>query len=160
MENLLSAQEEQVLGCIQKYWDQNKEKISISNLEEVLKKDNKIDFKYERLRQIIESLWGKGELLIDVKGNERLIRPNHVSINSRSHPITYKNFTVIDEQTGLPTQRIWFSVYEKNKKRYVVISESRYNGGWKTTSNIIVPPEATDDFINMLDFTKKTVKNN
>jgi len=161
MENLLSLHEESILSRIQSHWDEKKEKLSIRELEKLLNEESETKLSYETLRQIIESLWEKGEILIDVKGNERLIRPNHVTINSKSHPINFKNFTVIDEKTGQPTQRIWFSAYEKKGKKYLVISESRYNGSWKTTSNIIIPPEAmSKEFVGLLEFAKGLTKNN
>jgi len=161
MENLLSLQEENILSIIQSNWDEKKEKLSVSDLVKLLEEKPETKLSYERLRQIVESLWEKGEILIDVKGNERLIRPNHVTVNSRSHPTSFRNLTIVDKNTGQPTQRIWFSAYEKDGEKYLVISESRYNGSWKTTSNIIIPPEAmSEGFGGLLEFAKGLTKSN
>jgi frataxin-like iron-binding protein CyaY len=92
-----------------------------------------------------------------VQGRERMIRPNHVTINSKTSPITFRNFTIVDQNSGEPLQRIWVSVYKENGKKYFSISESRWNGSWKTTSNIIVPPEATAELQHIIEFIKSNL---
>ncbi len=54
-------------------------------------------------------------------------RPNHVIINSKSHPVDF----------------------------YFTIAESRWNGTWKTTSNIIIPPEARNEIKQLIKFLEK-----
>lgn len=157
METLLNPLEELALNIIKEEWESKKKKLNITNLKEKLEK-NGYSLSHEKVRLIVESLWRKGEILIDVQGRERMIRPNHVIINSKSHPIDFRNFTILDKD-GKPVQRIWVSVY-KNKKGeiYFTIAESRWNGTWKTTSNIIIPPEAKSEIKQMIKFLEKWSK--
>lgn len=156
MDALLTPLEELTLTIIKEHWDKKKQKLSIMEVKKILEtKGYKLS--HEKVRLLIESLWRKGELLIDVRGRERIVRPNHVIINSRSKPIDVRNFTILDEMTGMPVQRIWVSIYEDNGKRYFAISESRWNGSWKTTSNIIIPPNALNEFVTLLEFIKENI---
>lgn len=151
MESLLNPIEELTLDLIKEYWLSSKQKFSIAELNKELTKKG-IEQSPEKTRLIIEALWGKGEILIDVNGRERMIRPNHVTINSKTSPITFRNFTIVDQNSGEPLQRIWVSVYKDNGKKYFSISESRWNGSWKTTSNIIIPPDAVEEFKTITQF--------
>jgi len=155
---LLNPLEELTLMLIKDHWDTTRQKVSITDVKNMLEKKDK-SLSHEKVRLIVGSLWRKGEVLIDVQGRERMIRPNHVVINSRSRPIDLRNFTVVDEETGTPVQRIWVSIYEDNNgDRYFSISESRWNGTWKTTSNIIIPPNAVEEFEEILEFIKENIK--
>ena len=157
MEAILEPIEEVVLNIIREYWEDKEEKLSIIKIRDILE-DKGIPLSHEKVRLVVEALWRKGEVLIDVKGRERIVRPNHVIIHSRSRPIDYRNFTVVDEN-GKPVQRIWISVYENKKgETYFSISESRWNGAWKTTSNIIIPPEAKEELREITEFIKKWLK--
>ena len=156
MELLLNPLEEVALSLIKEHWESKRKKLSIIDVKRLLEKKGQ-NLSHEKVRLIIESLWRKGEILIDVQGRERMIRPNHVIINSRSKPIDVRNFTVLDEN-GSPIQRIWASIYEENGERYFCISESRWNGTWKTTSNIIIPPNAISEFEIILNFIKDALK--
>jgi len=156
MELLLNPLEELTLGLIKEHWESKMQKLSIMDIKQLLKNKGQ-DLSHEKVRLVIESLWRKGEILIDVQGRERMVRPNHVTINSKSKPIAVRNFTILDEN-GSPIQRIWASIYEENKMKYFCISESRWNGAWKTTSNIIVPPNAVDELETILNFIKDNIK--
>lgn len=150
MESFLNPAEEMTLGIIKTRWDETHVKLSITEVQRQLANVDS-SFSFEKVRQIIESLWRKGELLIDVQGRERMVRPNHVTINSKSEPTALRNFTVLDER-GSPIQRIWVSFYNDENGKYLSISESRWNGSWKTTSNIIIPPMAMDEFKVLVQF--------
>lgn len=154
METLLSPQEEITLNLIKELWEKRKTKANITQLRDLLKSKG-YSLSLEKVRLIIESLWRKGEILIDVQGRERIVRPNHVIVNSKTNPIEFRNFTIVDEN-GKPVQRVWISVYKNPKgETYFTISESRWNGTWKTTSNIIIPPEAKDELRGAIKFLEK-----
>jgi len=155
METLLDPHEEMALNTVTNLWQKDNKKISITELKDELGKMN-IELSHEKTRMIVNSLWRKGEVLIDVQGRERMIRPNHVIVNSKTKPIEFRNFTVNDDD-GKPLQRIWLSIYEEDGNRYFSISESRWNGSWKTTSNIIIPPNAIEDFKILIEFIKDVV---
>ena len=157
MEGLLTPVEEVALTTIKNHWDKNEVKLSITAIDGELKKRG-FSQSPEKTRLIVESLWRKGEVLIDVQGRERMVRPNHVTINSKTEPISIRNFTVMDEKTGTPVQRIWASVYAKGKERYFSLSESRWNGSWKTTSNIIIPPNALKEFKTLIQFIEENTE--
>jgi len=157
MEAVLNPTEEVVLNLIRDRWESKKEKISIAKLRELLEKRG-IKLSHEKVRLIVDSLWRKGEILIDVHGRERIVRPNHVIVNSRSKPIDFRNFTILDKE-GRPIQRIWISVYKDRRgKVYFTISESRWNGSWKTTNNIIIPPEAKEELREVVKFIEKWIE--
>jgi len=156
MEMILEPIEEVTLNIIREYWEKKGIKLSITQIRDILE-NRGIALSHEKVRLIIEALWRKGEILIDVKGRERIVRPNHVIVHSRSKPIDFRNFTIVDEY-GKPIQRIWISVYKtKEGEIYFSISESRWNGTWKTTNNIIIPPEAKDELREMAEFIKKWI---
>jgi len=142
---------------IKEHWDKDKTKLSITEIDQTLKNKKRIDQSLEKTRLVVESLWRKGEILIDVQGRERMVRPNHVTINSKTEPISVRNFTILDKQ-GYPTQRIWISLYKEDGKKYFAISESRWNGSWKTTSNIIIPPDALEELGTIAEFIKENIK--
>ncbi len=151
METLLDPLEEITLNIIKKTWENERKKLNITDLKLLLEKLG-YPLSHEKVRLLVESLWRKGEILIDVHGRERIVRPNHVIVNSKSKPIDFRNFTIVDEQ-GKPIQRIWISVYrDKQGKVYFTISESRWNGTWKTTNNIIIPPEAKEELKEITKF--------
>ncbi len=157
METLLNPLEELTLNIIKNEWEKRKNKLSITDLKNKLEK-NGYSISHEKVRLIVESLWRKGEILIDVQGRERIVRPNHVIVNSKTNPIDFRNFTIVDKE-GKPLQRIWISVYKNQKgETYFTISESRWNGAWKTTSNIIIPPEAKCVLKQMIKFLEKWSK--
>lgn len=157
METLLSPQEEITLNIIKEVWETRRSKINITQLRDLLKSKG-YSLSLEKVRLIVESLWRKGEILIDVQGRERIVRPNHVIVNSKTNPVEFRNFTVVDEN-GKPVQRIWISVYKDRKGEiYFTISESRWNGTWKTTNNIIIPPEAKDELKEAIKFLEKWCK--
>ena len=151
MESLLDPIEELTLDLIKEQWIASKQKFSIAELNKELTKKG-MEQSPEKTRLIIEALWSKGEILIDVQGRERMIRPNHVIVNSKTSPIAFRNFTIVDQNSGEPLQRIWVSVYKEDGKKYFSISESRWNGSWKTTSNIIIPPDAVEEFKTITQF--------
>lgn len=157
MESLLTPVEELTLTTIKEQWESEKQKLSITDLSKKLKEEKNLNQSVEKTRLIVEALWRKGEILIDVQGRERMVRPNHVTINSKTEPLATRNFTILDE-AGYPTQRIWVSVYKSDKGKYFSISESRWNGSWKTTSNIIVPPDALEEFETLVAFLKTNMK--
>jgi len=150
MIEMLTPQEEFVLNVIKEEWKQ-KRKIAIKQVHEITTKKGQ-SWKYEWVRQIVGSLLRKGEILVDIKGNERFVRPNHVSINSKVQPKSFRNFTVVDPDTEMPVSRIWTSIYENGGKKYLVLSESKWDGKWKTTSNIVVPPDAMEEFMQLCRF--------
>ena len=136
METLLDPIEELTLDIIKKEWERKSIKLNITDLKKELEKVG-YPLSHEKVRIIVENLWKKGEVLIDVRGRERIVRPNHVIVNSKTNPVDFRNFTIVDEK-GKPIQRIWVSVYKKKDGEvYFTISESRWNGTWKTTNNII-----------------------
>ncbi len=157
METLLNPLEELALNIIKEEWEKKKSKLNITDLKEKLKKKG-YSLSHEKVRLIVENLWRKGEILIDVQGRERIVRPNHVIVNSKTNHIDFRNFTILDKE-GKPVQRIWISVYKNQKgETYFTISESRWNGTWKTTSNIIIPPEAKEELRQMIKFLEKWSK--
>ena len=140
-----------MLSIIKDSWLTSHKKLSITETKEELQK-NGIDLSHEKVRMLVDSIWKKGEILIDVQGRERMVRPNHVTINSKSHPEELRNFTVLDND-GTPIQRIWASIYKDEEgNNYLALSESRWNGSWKTTNNIIIPPLAVDEFKTLLQY--------
>ncbi len=157
METLLNPIEEIALNLIREAWENKKIKLNITELKEKLERKG-YSLSHEKVRLIVESLWRKGEILIDVQGRERIVRPNHVIVSSKTNPIEFRNFTIIDKD-GKPVQRIWISVYKnKQGETYFTISESRWNGTWKTTSNIIFPPEAKEEIRQIIKFLEKWSK--
>ena len=157
MEIILEPIEEVVLNIIKEHWEREGGKLSITNIRNILEEKG-ISLSHEKVRLIVEALWRKGEVLIDVKGRERIVRPNHVIVHSRSRPVDYRDFTVVDEN-GKPIQRVWVSVYrDENDGIYFSISESRWNGSWKTTSNIIIPPEAKEELSQVIKFLEGWIK--
>jgi|GEM_PF-2916341 hypothetical protein len=157
MEAILNPTEEVVLNLIKNTWEERKKKISIADLRELLERKG-IKLSHEKVRLIVESLWRKGEILIDVHGRERIVRPNHVIVNSKSKPLDFRNFTILDKD-GKPIQRIWVSVYKDKKGQvYFTISESKWNGSWKTTNNIIIPPEAKEELREVVKFIEKWIE--
>ena len=160
MDQLMTPIEQATLSVIKEQWEQSHTKLSITEIKDILNKrklyTNELSF--ERVRLVIDSLWRSGELLIDVQGRERLVRPNHVTINSKTEPLSVRNFTIVDEN-NVPSQRIWTSIYADQKgRKYVTLSESRWNGSWKTTSNIIIPPDGVEQFFEVIKFLKKNVE--
>ena len=158
MDALLDPIEEISLNIIKNEWDINRRKLNITELKRELNNAG-YPLSHEKVRQIVEKLWRKGEILIDVKGRERIVRPNHVIVNSKSRPIDFRNFTILDDQ-GKPIQRIWISVYrDQNGEVYFTISESKWNGSWKTANNIIIPPEAKEELKEIVKFIEKWIEN-
>jgi len=158
VEGLLDPIEELTLNIIKEKWEKYRQKVTISNIKKELEKYG-YNLTYEKVRLILEELWRKGEILIDIKGKERVVRPNHVIVNSRTHPIDFRNFTITDEE-GKPIQRIWVSVYRTQRGDiYFTISESRWNGSWRTTNNIIIPPESSEILLQLMKFIEDWIKN-
>ena len=156
METLLDPIEELTLDIIKKEWERKNIKLNITDLKRELEKVG-YSLSHEKVRIIVENLWKKGEILIDVRGRERIVRPNHVIVNSKTNPVDFRNFTIVDEK-GKPIQRIWVSVYKKKDGEvYFTISESRWNGTWKTTNNIIIPPEAKEEFKHIIEFIRRWI---
>jgi len=155
---ILNSDEEIVLRFIKERWSKDREKTSIMTISnECLKNEGYAS--HEKARQIVYSLYHKGQILLDVKGKERLCRPNHVTVFAKSHPIDFRNFTILDEDTGYPLSRIWVSLHEENKHQMLSISESKQTGGkWETTSNISIPMDAFNDFLEAIDKMREHIK--
>lgn len=157
---VLDPEEEATLQFIKDKWE--KEKPKKVNFKEI--SEQFIQKKYgfsseEKARQLALSLYRKGQILIDIKGRERLCRPNHVTVFSKRAPEDFRNITIIDEETNYPTSRVWFSVFKEKEKPFLNITESkRIKEGWKTVNNIIIPPEAIDEFVQMSGYISSRIK--
>lgn len=158
--DVLNDKEELVLRCVKGLWERSKpEKPSIENIKEQFAKDYGYELSHEKIRQIVYELFKKGEILIDIKGRERLCRPNHVTVYSRSRPKDFRNITIWDTETELPISRIWVSTYDKDGKPYLALSESkRTPQGWQTVNNIMITPEAVSSFFEMIRYIKTQVR--
>ena len=158
---VLDPEEETTLEFIKNKWEsKNHKQVNFKEIaEEFLEK--KYGFKSEeKARQIAHSLFRKGQILIDIRGRERLCRPNHVTVYSHKQPEDFRNITIIDEETNFPTSRVWFSVFKEKNQLFLNITESkRTKQGWKTVNNIMIPPEATDSFIEMSQYINSKLKN-
>lgn len=153
---IMSPEEESTLHFIKGVWDKEKRKVPIKEVFEdfVKKKYNYLSF--EKTRNIIYDLFEKGQILMDVKGKERLCRPNHVVVFSKTKPKDFRNITILDPETEYPISRIWFSIYKEKGETFLNITESkRLAKGWETVNNIVIPPEAIDTYIKINKYINK-----
>jgi hypothetical protein len=148
---VLEPEEEATLQFIKDKWEHSKpSKVNFKDISEQFLKKKYGYSSEEKARQLALSLYRKGQILIDIKGRERLCRPNHVTVFSKRAPEDFRTITIIDEETNYPVSRVWFSVFKEKGKYFLNISESkREKGGWKTVNNIVIPPEALDEFLQM-----------
>ena len=148
---VLDQEEEATLHFIKDKWEKEKPKrVNIKDISEQFLNKKYGFSSEEKARQIALSLYRKGQILIDIKGRERLCRPNHVTVFSKRAPEDFRNITIIDEVTNYPVSRVWFSIFKDNGKSFLNITESKNTkNGWKTVNNIVIPPEAIEEFIQM-----------
>ena len=156
---VLDPSEEATLEYIKSEWQKSHKPINIKDIHEKFI-SQKLGFtSFEKSRQVIYSLYRKGQILIDSKGKEKLIRPNHVTVNSKYIPDDFRNITIRDEKTDFPTSRIWFSMFKNNGDPFLNVSESKYlNNSWETVNNIVVPPECVEELLTVLDVLKEQLR--
>ena len=152
--DVLDPKEEIALRCVQELWEESKpKKPNILKVKDRLESRFDERLSHEKVRNIIYNLFQKGEILIDVKGRDRLCRPNHVVVHSKTKPKDFRNITIYDKEKDIPISRIWISIHEENNEQYLNLTESkRTSKGWATVNNIIIPPEAVDAFLKMTEY--------
>lgn len=155
---VLDPEEEAALQYIKEKWDKSKVKTNMTQLSEDFLKEKFGFTSIEKARQLVLSLFRKGQILIDVKGRERLCRPNHVIINSKTRPTDFRNITIVDERTDFPISRVWLSMYANEGKPFLNITESKRAENWETANNIIIPPEAMEEFFEMTKYMEVQLK--
>lgn len=149
---VLEPEEQATLEFIKDKWEREKpKKINFKEISEQFLKEHYGYSSEEKARQLALSLYRKGQILIDIKGRERLCRPNHVTVVSNRAPEDFRNITIIDEETNYPSSRVWFSIFKQNGNIFMNITESKNTkGSWKTVNNIIIPPNAIEEFMEMV----------
>jgi len=156
---VLTPEEEITLEFIKNKWEKDRVKSTIKDITDWLEKIYGYKSQ-EKARQVLMSLFKKGQVLIDVKGRELLCRPNHVVVFSKTTPIDFRNLTILDKETNFPVSRIWFSIYkDENGQKYLNITESkRGQRGWETVNNIIIPPEAIQPYLELMQYIDEKLK--
>lgn len=151
---VLEPEEQATLQFIKEKWEENHRKVNFREISNEFLKERGFGSE-EKARQIAMNLYRKGQILIDIKGRERLCRPNHVTVVSNRSPEDFRNITIIDEATNYPSSRVWFSIFKQNGELFINITESKNSqGGWKTVNNIVIPPNAVEEFMVMGDYIK------
>ncbi len=152
---VLEPEEEATLQFIKNRWEDKRQKVNFREISRDFLKEKYGYESEEKARQIAMNLYRKGQILIDIKGRERLCRPNHVTVVSNRSPEDFRNITIIDEITDYPSSRVWFSIFKEKGELFVNITESKNSqGGWKTVNNIIIPPNAVEEFMAMSEYIK------
>lgn len=158
--DVLDPKEEMTLRCVQELWSKNRpKKPNILEVKEWLESQYDERLSHEKVRNLIYSLFQKGEVLIDVKGRDRICRPNHVVVHSKTKPKDFRNITIYDKEKDIPISRIWISLHEERGERYLNLTESkRTSNSWTTVNNIIIPPEAVDAFLKMTEYIENSFR--
>jgi len=157
---ILDPHEEATLEYIKTEWNKNRKHINIKDIHENFIRKSFGFTSFEKSRQVIFKLYRKGQILMESKGKEKLIRPNHVTVNSKYAPDDFRTITLRDEKTDFPTSRLWFSMFKHGGSPFLNISESKYlNNSWETANNIVIPPECVDEFLEILEVMKSQLKN-
>lgn len=156
---IMTPEEEGTLEYIKNIWEKEARKVSIKEVFESFVREKYNYLSFEKTRNIIYDLFEKGQILIDVKGKERLCRPNHVVVFSKTRPKDFRNITILDPETEYPISRVWFSIYKEDGKIFLNITESkRLSKGWETVNNIVIPPDAVDTYVKISKYINKALE--
>ncbi len=111
--------------------------VDIKYLQERLGEEG-VEYSHEKVRLIVDGLWRKGYIFVDVKGRRRVLTPHPILFCEES--LKNGEIRTYDPlKCGKPMVKILFGKIGCGDERYIVISEYRHKTSWELINNIIIP---------------------